>query len=400
VAGLATVESITNPDAMFENAGITNIIEEVTRVDTEKKMVVMSNGASIDYDKVILGTGSVPVIPPIEGIDLEGVLSLRTAVDAENIKRFMEEKSPKNIVFIGAGFINLELGALLSEMKPDYYNMTVIEFLDYPLPLMLDPELAAKIETYLVEKGFNMLMASKATKILGSGGKVTGVELETGETIDADMVMLSVGARPNLELAKDMNLEMGKFGIKVNNYLETSNPDIIAAGDCVEKIHFVTKKPSPSQLRGPAVIQGRLAAKTLAGYKIEFPGILNNSAVRIFDKYIAATGFTDDQAQKEGFETVSSTVDSRSKHGMIPGVKPWTLKLVFDKKSQRLIGGQIISDSDAAVKEIDAINALILGEKTVPELTTLMCAGNPDCSSEPSLEPITIAAEQALQKLK
>lgn len=400
MAGLATVESITNPDAMFENAGITNIIEEVTRVDTEKKMVVMSNGASIDYDKVILGTGSVPVIPPIEGIDLEGVLSLRTAVDAENIKRFMEEKSPKNIVFIGAGFINLELGALLSEMKPDYYNMTVIEFLDYPLPLMLDPELAAKIETYLVEKGFNMLMASKATKILGSGGKVTGVELETGETIDADMVMLSVGARPNLELAKDMNLEMGKFGIKVNNYLETSNPDIIAAGDCVEKIHFVTKKPSPSQLRGPAVIQGRLAAKTLAGYKIEFPGILNNSAVRIFDKYIAATGFTDDQAQKEGFETVSSTVDSRSKHGMIPGVKPWTLKLVFDKKSQRLIGGQIISDSDAAVKEIDAINALILGEKTVPELTTLMCAGNPDCSSEPSLEPITIAAEQALQKLK
>ena len=400
MAGLATVESITNPDAMFENAGITNIIEEVTRVDTEKKMVVMSNGASIDYDKVILGTGSVPVIPPIEGIDLEGVLSLRTAVDAENIKRFMEEKSPKNIVFIGAGFINLELGALLSEMKPDYYNMTVIEFLDYPLPLMLDPELAAKIETYLVEKGFNMLMASKATKILGSGGKVTGVELETGETIDADMVMLSVGARPNLELAKDMNLEMGKFGIKVNNYLETSNPDIIAAGDCVEKIHFVTKKPSPSQLRGPAVIQGRLAAKTLAGYKIEFPGILNNSAVRIFDKYIAATGFTDDQAQKEGFETVSSTVDSRSKHGMIPGVKPWTIKLVFDKKTQRLIGGQIISDSDAAVKEIDAINALILGEKTVPELTTLMCAGNPDCSSEPSLEPITIAAEQALQKLK
>jgi NADH oxidase (H2O2-forming) len=400
VAGLATVNSITNPDAMFENAGIKNIIEEVIQVDTEKKMVVLSNGTSIDYDKVILGTGSVPVIPPIEGIDLEGVLSLRTAVDAEQIKRFMEEKKPKNLVFIGAGFINLELGALLSEMKPDYYNMTVIEFLDYPLPLMLDPELAAKIEKYLVEKGFNMMMASKATKITGSDGMVTGVELETGETIDADMVMLSVGARPNLELAKDMNLELGKFGIKVNKYLQTSNPDIIAAGDCAEKIHFVTKKPAPSQLRGPAVIQGRLAAKTLAGYKIEFPGILNNSAVRIFDKYIAATGFTDDQAQKEGFETVSATVDSRSKHGMIPGVKPWTIKLVFDKKTQKLIGGQIVSDSNAAVKEIDTINALILGEKIIPELTTLMCAGNPDCSSEPSLEPITIAAEQALQKLK
>ena len=400
MAGLATVDSITNPDAMFKNASITNIIEEVTQVDTEKKSVVLSNGTAINYDKIILGTGSVPVIPPIEGIDLEGVLSLRTAADAEKIKGFMEEKKPKNIVFIGAGFINLELGALLSEMKPDYYNMTVIEFLDYPLPLMLDSDLAVKIEKYLVEKGFDMKMASKATKIHGNDGMVTGVELETGETIDADMVMLSVGARPNLELAKDMNLELGKFGIKVNQYLETSNPDILAAGDCVEKIHFVTKKPAPSQLRGPAVIQGRLAAKTLAGYKIEFPGILNNSAVRIFDKYIAATGFTDEQAKKEGFETVSTTVDSRSKHGMIPGVKPWTLKLVFDKNTQKLIGGQIISDSDSPVKEIDTINALILGEKTIPELTTLMCAGNPDCSSEPSLEPITIAAEQALQKLK
>lgn len=400
MAGLATVDSITNPDAMFEHAGITNIIEEVTQVDTEKKQVVLSNGTFIDYDKIILGTGSVPVIPRIEGNDLAGVLSLRTAVDAEKIKRFIEERKPKDLVFIGAGFINLELCALLSEMKPDYYNMTVIEFLDYPLPLMLDAELAAKIEKYLIEKGFKMMMSSKATRILGSDGLVTGVELETGEIIDADMVMMSVGARPNLALAKEMNLELGKYGIKVNKYLETSNPDILAGGDCVEKIHFVTKKPVPSQLRGPAVIQGRLAAKRLAGYKIEFPGILNNSAVRLFDKYIAATGMTDVEAQKQGFETVSATVDSRSKHGMIPGVKPWTIKLVFDKKTQKLIGGQIISDSDAAVKEIDTINALILGEKIIPELTTLMCAGNPDCSSEPSLEPITIAAEQALQKLK
>ena len=245
-----------------------------------------------------------------------------------------------------------------------------------------------------------MKMESRATRILGRDGIVTGVELETGEKIDADMVMVSVGARPNLELAKDMNLELGRFGVKVNKYLETSNPDILAGGDCVEKIHFVTKKSTSSLLRGPSVIQGRLAAKRLAGYKIEFPGVLNNSAVRIFDKYIAATGLTDKQAQKEGFETVSVVVNSRSKHGMIPGVKPWTLKLVFNRETQRLLGGQIISDSDVPVKEIDTINALIMGEKTISELTTFMCAGNPDCSSEPSLEPITIAAEQALQKLR
>ena len=402
VAGLATVDSITNPDAMFENAGITNILAEVIHVDTEKKIVELSDGTFIDYDKIILATGANPVIPEFEGVDLEGVFTLRNVPDAERIKKFLAAKKAKNLVFIGTGFINLELAALLSENKPDYYNITVVKYktLGPPLALMLDADMAIAAQDCMVEKGIGMKMESRATRILGQNGKVTGVELETGEKLDADMVMVSVGARPNLELAKDMNLELGMFGIKVNKYLETSNPDILAGGDCVEKIHFVTKKPAASLLRGPAVIQGRLAAKRLAGYDIEFPGILNNSVVRIFDKYIAATGFTDKRAQKEGFETVSAVVTSRSKHGMIPGAKPWTIKLVFDKKTQKLVGGQIVSDSDAPVKEIDTVNALILGEKTIPDLTTLMCAGNPDCSSEPSLEPITIAAEQALQKLR
>ncbi|MEA1990961.1 MAG: FAD-dependent oxidoreductase [Thermodesulfobacteriota bacterium] len=402
VAGLATVDSITNPGAMFKNAGITDITAEVTHVDTEKKIVELSNGTSIDYDKIILGTGASQVIPEFEGVDLEGVFTLRDVPDAERIKSFLEEKKAKNLVFIGTGFINLELAALLSETKPDYYNITIIKYMTLgpPLALMLDADMAIKIQERMVEKGLTMKMESRATRILGRDGIVTGVELETGEKIDADMVMVSVGARPNLELAKDMNLELGRFGVKVNKYLETSNPDVLAGGDCVEKIHFVTKKSTSSLLRGPSVIQGRLAAKRLAGYEIEFPGVLNNSVVRIFDKYIAATGLIDKQAQKEGFETVSVVVNSRSKHGMIPGVKPWTLKLVFDRETQRLIGGQIISDSDAPVKEIDTINALIMGEKTIPELTTFMCAGNPDCSSEPSLEPITVAAEQALQKLR
>ena len=174
----------------------------------------------------------------------------------------------------------------------------------------------------------------------------------------------------------------------------------VAAGDCIDNFHFITKKPVPIQLRGPAVIQGRLMAKRLAGYDIPFPGLLGASAVKLFDKYIAATGFSEAQATKEGFDPVCATVQSGSKHAMIPGMKPWTIKLVFDRASQRLIGGQIISDSDSPVKEIDTVNALIVGGQTISDLVTLMCAGNPDCSSEPSKEPITIAAEQALQKVR
>ena len=200
-------------------------------------------------------------------------------------------------------------------------------------------------------------------------------------------------------MASEIGLEMGHYGIKVNKFLETSDPDILAAGDCVEKEHFITKQPVPGLLRGPAVIQGRLAAKRLAGFAIEFPGVLNNSACKLFDKSIASTGLTEEQAQEEGFDTVTATATSRSKHGMIPEVKPWTLKLVFDKKTQKLIGGQIVSDAETSAKEIDNVNALILGGKTLSDLTTLMCAGNPDLSSEPSLEPLSVAAEQALQRL-
>jgi NADH dehydrogenase/NADH oxidase (H2O2-forming) len=138
----------------------------------------------------------------------------------------------------------------------------------------------------------------------------------------------------------------------------------------------------------------------LAGYSIAFPGVLDAGGCRIFDMTITATGLTEERAAAEGMETVSAIVDSRSKHNMIPGMKPWRIKLVFDRKTQKLVGGQIVSHSVAPAREIDAVTVLIMGHKTIPELTTFTSACNPDISSEPSAEPITIAAEQALQKLK
>ena len=397
---MATVDAITNPDKMFTDGGIKVIIARVTQVEGDRKTVSLADGREIPYDKLLLGTGASPAVPAIEGHELEGVFTLRSAPDAVKIKNFLEERNARKLVLIGAGFTNLEVATLLCETKQDHYEVTVIEILGYPLPLMLDSDMGVQVHQHLVEKGFTMKMDQKVTRILGKNGGVSGVELASGETIEADMILLAVGVRQNLELAKDLGLELGRFGIKVNKFLETSVPDVMAAGDCVEKYNLVTKKPVAGQLRGPAVIQGRLAAKRLAGYEIEFPGVLNNSAVRLFDRYIGSVGLTEEEARREGFEVLSTTVTSRSKHGMIPGVKPWTLKLIFDKPSHKVIGGQIISNSAAPVKEIDTINALILGEKTIAELTTLMCAGNPDCSSEPSLEPITICAEQALQKLR
>jgi len=400
VAGLAAGESIVNPDKMFTDNKIEMVIDRVDDIDVENKKVITAGGKKIPYNKLIMAMGSQPVMPPIEGADLEGVFTMRSLSDAERIRDYIDKARPVKLLFVGAGFISLEVAALLKEVKSRDYQIDVIEMMDQPLPLMLDRELGDKIKDYFTDHGINMRMGRRVEKILGKNGRVSGVQLASGENLDADLVFMNVGSRPDLRLAQKMGLKMGQFGIKVNPFMETSDPDIFAGGDCIDNIHFITQKPAPIQLRGPAVIQGRLIAKRLAGYQIPFPGLLGNCAVKLFDKYIAATGLTETQARQENLDPVCATVESVSKHSMIPGVKRWILKLVFDRNSQKLIGGQIISDSDSPVKEIDTVNALIFGEKTVSDLTTLMCAGNPDCSSEPSKEPITIAAEQVLQQVQ
>lgn len=400
MAGLATLESIVVPDKMLEGSGIHVIVDEVTHVDTSRKCVQLSDGSELAYDKLFLGMGASSFLPPIEGSQLNGVLSLRGLDDAEKIRDFMDKKKPVNLLFVGAGFISLEIASLLASDGHGSKNITIVELMDHPLPLMLDGDMAAHVGEYLEEKGLKILTGDRVNKILGSNGQVTGVELASGKTLDADMVFINVGVRPNTELAEAMGLEMGDFGIKVNPYQETSDPDILAGGDCVEKINFITGKPEGGRLRGPAVMQGRLAAKRLAGYDIQFPGVLNAGGCEMFDLVVTATGLTEADAKRNGIEPVCAVVDSRSKHAMIPGMLPWKIKLVFDKKNQRLIGGQIVSHTIGPSREIDAISAFILGRKTIGDLTTFTSACNPDISSEPSAEPITIAAEQALQKVR
>lgn len=399
MAGLVANEKIVVPDKMLQGMGVNVVQQEVMKVDSKNKAVYTADGDEFNYDKLYLATGSSSFVPPLEGRDLDGVLTLRGLPDADRIKEFITKKNVNNVVFIGAGFISMEIASLLSDSESNNFNISVVELMDRPLPLMLDKDMADSVQLYLEEKGLNILTGKKVAKIIGEGGKVVGVQLDSGEIIKADVVFMNVGVRPNIELAKEIGLEIGRFGVKVNEYQETSDPDILAGGDCVEKFNFITKKPTPGQLRGPAVVQGRLAAKRLAGFDIKFPGVLDAGGCKIFDMTITATGFTEEKAAMEGIETVSAIVDSRSKHAMIPGTKPWKIKLVFDKKTQKVVGGQIVSHAIAPAREIDAVTAFILGEKTIEELTTFTSACNPDISSEPSAEPITIAAELALQKL-
>ncbi len=398
MAGLATRDSIIVPDKVLENAGVQVIIDRAVGIDSGKKTVTLQGGDTISYDKLALANGADPVLPPFEGKDLAGVFTLRSSPDAEAMIRFMKNHEVKSLAVVGAGFIGLEVGTLLKTTHPELY-VTVVELLQRPLAAMLDDEMAARVTPYLEEQGITMRLGVGVAKIVGAGGSVTGIELDSSEEIKADMVLVSVGARTNFELARSAGLELGEYGIKINEYMETSDPDILAAGDNVENTCLVSGRKIPGQLRGTAVSQGRLVAKRLAGAAIPFPGVLYGSCVKLFDLCAASVGLSEEVAARLDIQTAAFTVDSRSKHGMIKDMKPWTLKVIFDSKTRKVIGSQIVSMAEAPVKEIDTMNMAIRMGAVPEDLITINCAGHPDLSSEPSMEPISIVGIQASGKI-
>jgi len=398
VAGLATTDSIVVPDKMLEDAGIQVIIDRAIGIDSAKKTVTLQGGDTISYDKLVLANGADPVLPPFPGKELGGVFTLRSTPDAQAMIEFIRDHKVKKLAVVGAGFIGLEVGTLLKTTHPEI-DVTIVELLERPLAAMLDDDMAAKVTPYLEEQGMTLRLGVGVSKIIGSDGFVTGIEVDSSETIEADMVLVSVGARTNFDLAKQAGLELGDYGIKINEYMETSDPDIFAAGDNVENTCFVSGRKVSGQLRGTAVCQGRLVAKRLAGAAIPFPGVLYGSCVKLFDLCAASVGLSEESAGKLGIKTAAFTVDSRSKHGMIKGMQPWTLKMIFDTQTRKVIGGQIVSMAEAPVKEIDTVNMAIKMGAVPENLITINCAGHPDLSSEPSLEPISIIGVQASGKI-
>ncbi|HEC57399.1 MAG TPA: pyridine nucleotide-disulfide oxidoreductase [Candidatus Syntrophoarchaeum butanivorans] len=387
--GDATVEASVKGDEMFHKAGTKLIDSKAVKIDREKKTVTTEDGRTFSYDKLVLATGGIPIKPPIPGVDLEGVFTVRTSRDAVNILNRLKEKGDRGVVVIGAGAIGLEMASLIAR---DGVKVTVVEALDRILAVSLDADMSKEVEGYLSSKGIDFRLNQMAKRILGEK-EVEGVELSDGTRIEAGTVILSVGVRANTELASDCGLEIGKFGVKVNKYLQTSDPDIYAGGDLIEYESFITGEKIPGQIRPNAVIGGRIIAKNILGYKIEFPPLLNNFATKLLDKSVAGVGLTEEAAKRAGIDVAVGKFTTGSKHVMIAGRKPFTIKLIFDRATKRLIGGQIVSDSECMVKVIDTVALAIRCRLTALDLTTFRAAGQPELSPEPSAEPITMAAE-------
>ncbi len=378
-------------DSIFTSQGIRLVSVQAVSIDRAGKTVSTADGQTYAYDKLVVATGAQPVRPLIAGIDLPGVFTLRTSGDAFAILNWMNRNRIDDAVLIGGGAIGVEIAYLTAQKG---VRLTLVEMLPHILQAALDPDMSEGVEDCMREAGIDLRLGRRVESIQG-GERPEKVRLDSGAEIDADMVIISTGAKPRSELAEAAGLEMGTRGLQVDEFLQTSDPDIYAAGDVIEYPSHVTGKPILGQLRPNAVIAGRTAAWNILGNQVRYPAFLNAFATKCFDTSIAGVGVTATEAEREGIPVFGVKQSSASQHSMMIHRKPYTVKLIFKTEDRSIVGGQIVSQSEAPIKSIDAITVAIRAGWSASDLASLRCAGQPELSSDPGKEPIAAAAAEA-----
>ena len=346
----------------------------------------------IAYDKLLLATGAAPVVPPLPGIDLDQVHTLHRLEDADRVKAMVQAGQVKKAVIIGGGLIGMEACEALRESGVD---VTVVEMLPQVLNL-LDWDMARLVEKHMVDKGVRVLTEVKAERFLGENGIVQAVETTAGR-LPADLVLIAIGVRPKVELAREAGLELGVTGaIAVDETMRTSDPDIYAAGDCVESRHRVTGAPVYAPLGSTANKQGRVAALNMTGKKARFPGVAGSMICRVFDYTVGGTGLTEKAAREQGIPVIVAKAPATDKAHFMPDAKPIFLKLVVHKETEKILGVQAVGPGEAS-KRIDVgVLAVSLG-MTVEELAQADLAYAPPFSA--AMDNLITAANVAQNKL-
>lgn len=345
----------------------------VESIDKDKKQVHTSNSQTgqkrtFEYTKLILAQGGRPIQPDVPGAGADHVFSLWTLEDMDKIDSHLKNNHPKTAVVVGGGFIGLEMVEALVKRG---LKVHVVEKMQHVMPLM-EAETAGFLTRELLAFGVGIHTETAVIKINSNS-----VELDNGKTLEADMVLLSVGVRPTLQLAKDAGLEMGEAGgLLVNDQLQTSAPDIFAAGDMVEIEHRVNGKKVRIPLAGPANRQGRIAAENALGGNHSYKGSIGTSVVRVFDAVAGSTGLSLQQARAAGIDADAVVVHKEHHTSYYPGAETVSVMLVFDKNTGVVLGGQT-AGYKGADKRLDVIATACAGKLTVSDLADVDFAYSP-----------------------
>ncbi|MFO7822173.1 MAG: FAD-dependent oxidoreductase [Lentisphaeria bacterium] len=378
------------------------ILHEVTKINRDKKTVAVRNlhtGESLEesYDKLILATGSSPVRPPIPGADDPDVMTLWTIPDMDRIRGRLDDGA-KNAVVIGGGFIGLEVAENLRERGVD---VSVVEMLPQVLP-PLDPEMAVSVKQEFENHDVDVRLSQKVTEIRRPENDTQvspqlEIDLEGGKQLVTDLVILSIGVRPNNELATDAGLDLGqRGGIQTNDRMQTSDPNIYAVGDVDEVTDIIRDCPTQIPLAGPANRQARIAADNILGRDSRYRGTLGTSVVKIFDLTAANTGANEKTLQKDDIEYRKIYIHPANHAGYYPGATPISLKLLFAPEG-RVLGAQAVG-RNGVDKRIDVISTAILAGQTIYDLENLELAYAPPYGS--AKDPVNFAGMVAGNALR
>lgn len=408
---------VRDPEFFRINKGVTALTEtRATAIDRAAKTVVVEHlrtgeKETLTYDKLVLALGSAANRPPFEGIDLAGVTAVTNLDEAEAVRRACETGAVGNAVIVGGGFIGLEMAVALADMWG--IETTVVELTDQPLPGFLSSTMSRMVRHDLTKNGVTVHTGEKVLRLEGEDGHVARVVTDQ-RTLDADIVILAAGVHPNTGLAKQAGLAMDARGaLIVNEYMQTSDPDIYSGGDCVTIPNLITGKPGFFPLGSMANRQGRVIGTNLAGGSATFPGGVGSWVVKLFEISASGAGLTVESAIREGFDAMGVHVEQFDRAHFYPEKTIMSLELVVDKKTRQVLGIQGVSTlGDALTARINAVATLLHNKPTIEDISNAEIVYSPPFASamdilnvagnvaenilEGRLDPISVSEFEAL----
>ena len=393
VGTLGSVEKNTLPDKLLGDTEL--IIDEVTSIDRQNKTVATARGETVGYDRLFLASGSKPVVPPFPGVNLRNVFAVwKDAEYLEKLHKALQEA--EDVIIVGGGFIGAEFA---DECRKMNCNVSVIELLQHCLLVNCDEDFCIRIEEKLKAVGVQIRTGCKVQAIEGKD-KVEYVVCDRGERMKADVVILAIGVRPNVDLAEGAGLLIGEEGgIVVDQYMMTGDPHIFAIGDCAEKYSFFTGKPTGLRLASTAAREARIAAANLVHPRRQ----RNLGTMGVFSTMIAGTavglaGLTERAAAEQGFDIVIGETAAVDKHpGAMPGATELRVRLIFDRTNGTIIGGECCGGLSTG-EMANCMGTLVATGMTVHQVATLRVGTHPALTASPLVYQIVSAAEEAAIK--
>lgn len=373
--------TVQTPESFRQRFNIdVRVLQEAVSIDPERRLVKikdLAGGREYEetYDKLLLSPGAEPMRPPLPGIDDSRVFTLRSIPDTYRIQEYIDSARPQSAIVVGGGFIGLEMAENLARAG---MAVTVVEFADHVIG-PLDYDMACEVHRYLRYKGVGLRL-SRAVKAFHTGAGLLA-ELDNGETLPADMVLMSVGVRPDTRLAREAGLLVNPRGaIVVDEHMQSSDPHIYAVGDAVEIRHLVTGAPAYIPLAGPANKQGRIAADNIAGLDSVYRGTQGSSIMRVFNLTVGCTGLNESAAQAAGLDYDKLYIYAPSHATYYPGAANISIKTLFEKRTGRILGAQLVG-FDGVDKRCDVLAAAIRAGMTADDLAELELSYAPPFSS-------------------